>query len=221
MSVRDSVAAAYRASVPEPLRRFIRNAITRGGYSASFFAQLDAAQAASYDVMSESIVERFHPTSVVDVGCGSGALLAALAKRGVANGVGFEASPHGVAAARRRNVDVRETDLTQPFTLDDDFDLAICLEVAEHLPASAADRFVDGLASGPDVVLFSAATPGQGGENHINEQPHEYWIAKFAQRGFAMDEALTSALRSEWSAKDVATWYCNNAIIFRRTRSRG
>ncbi|MDQ3282703.1 MAG: class I SAM-dependent methyltransferase [Acidobacteriota bacterium] len=219
MSARDRVASAYRAIVPEPLRRFVRDAITRRGYSAAFFAKLDAAQAASYDVMAASIAERLHPSAVLDVGSGSGALLAALARDGVTKTTGWESSPHGVAASRRRKVEVHEVDLGQPFTIGREFDLAICLEVAEHLPESLADQFVDGLASGPGVLLFSAATPGQGGENHINEQPHDYWIEKFARRGFAVDEAMTRELRAEWRAADVASWYCNNSIIFRRTRS--
>ena len=141
---------------------------------------------------------------------------AALSRRGVAVAVGLESSPDGVAAARRRNVDVRICDLAKPFALEPRFDVAICLEVAEHLPASVADQFVDCLASGPNTLVFSAATPGQGGENHVNEQPHEYWIEKLRARGFVMDAEMTAAVRAEWTSRGVASWYCNNVIFFRR-----
>jgi SAM-dependent methyltransferase len=217
MSVKTTLAATYRRVVPEPLRRFVRNRIARNGYSREFFTQLDELQAASYDVMAATLVDRLAPRSVVDVGCGSGALLAALQRRGVPTLLGLESSPEGLALARRRGVDARSCDLGHPFTLNRDFDLAVCLEVAEHLPEPLADAFVASLASGPNHLVFSAATPGQGGENHVNEQPHDYWIAKLAGHGFVVDTEATRDVRAEWSARDVAPWYCSNVIFFERS----
>jgi SAM-dependent methyltransferase len=214
--LKSAIAALYRRIVPEPVRRFVRDRLTARGYSRSFFAQMDQAQAASYAVLAETIVERLHPSSVVDVGCGSGGLLAALARHDVPRLLGLESSPDGVRLARRRNVDVRVCDLSKPFKLDESFDVAVCLEVAEHLPGSLAEQFADGLASGPDVLVFSAATPGQGGENHINEQPHEYWIEKLRARGFVIDEHATQEVRADWTKRGVASWYCRNVIFFRR-----
>lgn len=62
-------------------------------------------------------------------------------------------------------------------------DLAICLEVAEHLEPSVAGNLVTNLARA-DYILFSAATPGQPGVGHINCRPHEYWHELFALEGF-------------------------------------
>ena len=206
--------SVYRAVLPEPLRRFVRNHLVRPGYSPEFFDRLDEMQAASYDVMAGSIVEQLQPRFVVDVGCGSGALLAALAARGVRT-LGLEGSPAGVACARRRKIDVRLTDLAQPFEVEP-CDLVISLEVAEHLPESAAEQFVASLTSAAPHIVFSAATPGQGGLGHINEQPHAYWIAKFRERGFTVDEETTQAVREHWRRSNVASWYCNNVLFLRR-----
>jgi len=205
--------SVYRAVLPEPLRRFVRNRLVRPGYSPAFFDHLDEMQAASYDVMAASIVEQLHPRFVVDVGCGSGALLAALASRGVRT-LGLEGSPAGVACARRRNIDVRLADLTQPFTVEP-CDAVISLEVAEHLPETAADRFVASLASAAPHIVFSAATPGQGGHDHINEQPHGYWLEKFSVHGFGADEETTEAVRQHWRDRGVASWYCKNVFFLR------
>lgn len=213
MSFSSRARAAYRAIFPEPLRRFVRNRLMRGGYSPAFFDRLDEMQAGSYDVMAGSIVDRLHPRFVVDVGCGSGALLAALAARGVRT-FGLEGSPAGVASARRRKIDVRLTDLIQPFTLEP-CDVVISLEVAEHLPESAADPFVASLTSAAPHVVFSAATPGQGGLDHINEQPHAYWLEKFRARGFIADEETTEAVREHWRRSGVASWYCRNVFFLR------
>jgi trans-aconitate methyltransferase len=207
------VRSVYRAVFPEPLRRFVRNRLVRPGYSPAFFDHLDELQAASYDVMAGSIVEQLHPRFAVDVGCGSGALLAALAARGVRT-LGLEGSPAGVASARRRKIDVRLTDLAQPFEVEP-CDVVISLEVAEHLPESAADQFVASLASAAPHIVFSAATPGQGGLDHINEQPHAYWIEKFSGRGFTVDEETTQTVREHWRRSGVASWYCKNVLFLR------
>lgn len=213
MSFSSRARAAYRAIFPEPLRRFVRDRLVRPGYSPAFFDQLDEMQAASYHVMAGSIVDRLHPRFVIDVGCGSGALLAALAARGVRT-LGLEGSPAGVASARRRKIDVRLTDLAQPFTIEP-CDAVISLEVAEHLPETAAGAFVASLTSAAPYIVFSAATPGQGGLHHINEQPHAYWLEKFRERGFIADEETTEAVRDDWRESGVASWYCRNVFFLR------
>jgi 2-polyprenyl-3-methyl-5-hydroxy-6-metoxy-1,4-benzoquinol methylase len=88
------------------------------------------------------------------------------------------------------------SDLAYPLKLERQFDLVQSLEVAEHLPEQASEQFVDSLVRHGRLVLFSAATPGQGGENHINEQPWEYWRAKFAARNFELFDFLRPRLRS-------------------------
>jgi 2-polyprenyl-3-methyl-5-hydroxy-6-metoxy-1,4-benzoquinol methylase len=65
--------------------------------------------------------------------------------------------------------------LIQPLDLEKEFDLVVSLEVAEHLPASAADQFVNTLVKHGKKILFSAAIPGQGGQDHLNEQWPDYW----------------------------------------------
>ena len=55
--------------------------------------------------------------------------------------------------------DFQVQDLRRSFRLERRFDLALCLEVAEHLPAKAADAFVASLVELAPVVVFSAAMP--------------------------------------------------------------
>jgi len=105
----------------------------------------------------------------------------------------------------------RRTDLTKPVALDRKYDLAICLEVAEHLPASSAGTFVDSIAQASDLILFSAAIPNQGGTHHINEQWQDYWVALFGQRGFAASDIIRLAI---WGRPDVEWWYQQNTLLF-------
>ncbi len=85
------------------------------------------------------------------------------------------------------------------------------LEVAEHIPEQAADTFIDSLTRHGRLILFSAATPGQGGEHHVNEQPPRYWQAKFAARGFQLFDFLRPRLRAN---KAVYLWYRHNVFVY-------
>ena len=102
-------------------------------------------------------------------------------------------------------------DLTQSFDLDRKFDLATCLEVAEHLPQGCARQLVSNLTSLAPIVLFSAAIPHQGGTNHINEQWPEYWAELFAEHNFRPVDCLRESL---WDDDNVAYWYAQNLILY-------
>ncbi|MEL7345935.1 MAG: hypothetical protein AAFN59_13950, partial [Pseudomonadota bacterium] len=96
------------------------------------------------------------------------------------------------------------------------FDIALSTEVAEHLPATIADPYVDFLIAISDTVIMTAATPGQGGTDHVNEQPNAYWIEKFDARGFAHDAGETEDWRSDWKVRGVDRARAKNVMIFRR-----
>ena len=104
-----------------------------------------------------------------------------------------------------------EHDLAQAFVLGRRFDLVLCLEVAEHLPDSSAALLVESLCRHGDVILFSAAPPGQGGAAHINEQPYEYWRTLFAARGYRMYDTVRRAIAD---LHEVSYWYRYNAFLF-------
>src|SRR5690606_41065311 len=97
-----------------------------------------------------------------------------------------------------------EWDLRHPFDLGRGFDLVICLEVAEHLPESSAADLVDSLCRHSNRILFSAAIPGQGGQNHLNEQWSEYWQAHLLSRGYNI---VGAARRTMCIEEEVVFWY--------------
>jgi hypothetical protein len=96
------------------------------------------------------------------------------------------------------------------------FDVAVSMEVAEHLPEMVADRYVHLLTRLSQVIVFASAPPGQGGADHVNEQPPSYWISKFQQNAFRHAEELSQSWRESWKAAgDVEDWYHQNLMIFR------
>lgn len=180
-------------------------------YDQSFFDYIESGAARSARVVVSQMQPLLSPRSVLDLGCGRGAWVAAWLEAGVRDAVGVDGD-----YVDRERLCVPETsfvasNLTQPFDLEKRFDLAQSLEVAEHLPPDAAETFVDSLCRHSDLVLFSAAVTGQGGENHLNERPLEYWRMLFAKRGYAPFDVLRPALRTR---RDVEPWYRYNVVLY-------
>ena len=93
----------------------------------------------------------------------------------------------------------------------DKVDLAICLEVAEHVEATHAKDLVETLTGASDVILFSAAIPKQGGQGHVNEQWMTYWKEMFEERDYLFADIIRPVI---WTNKDVEVWYRQNTVMF-------
>lgn len=155
--------------------------------------------------------------TAADVGCGVGTWLAVLAQRGVATIHGYEGDWVATQQLEIPAHCLSHHDLTTPITSPGTrYDLALSLEVAEHLPESAAETFVDSLTRLSDFILFSAAIPGQGGRHHINEQWLEYWLERFASHDYV---GLDVIRRPIWHDTEIADWYRQNVILL-AARSR-
>ena len=188
-------------------------------YDSNYYAStVEGPAVGSAAAISESIILDLRPNTIVDVGCGTGALLEALRKGGC-QVFGLEYSTAALRYCQARALDVRKFDLERDsFAADQVFDVAISMEVGEHLPEETADRYVDLLTRLSGMIVFTAAPPGQGGDDHVNEQPQSYWIAKFQVLGFDYDDVLSSRWSSTWREKVVvAPFYHENLMIFRRT----
>ncbi len=184
-------------------------------YDHEYYQEVESEVRRSAGPIVASVLRDFAPRTLLDVGCGTGAILAAFAARGI-EVTGLEYSKAALSCCRKRGLNVHEFDLesVNAAPIASHFDLVISMEVAEHLPRKIADRFVDLLTSYAANVVFTAATPGQGGKNHVNEQPHEYWIEKFSERGFEYASERSLAWREEWKSHDAASWYSRNVMLF-------
>ena len=169
--------------------------------------------------IASTILNDFRPTCVIDVGCGTGALLEALRDRGC-EVLGLEYSEVALKYCHSRLLRVAKFDLEKDIFRDNrTFDVAISMEVGEHLPEKVADRYVDLLTRLSQVIVFTAAPPSQGGIDHVNEQPPSYWISKFQQRRFKHAKELSQRWRESWKAGgDVESYYHENLMIFRRVQ---
>ncbi|TSK04499.1 MAG: glycosyltransferase [Geobacter sp.] len=182
-------------------------------YDEGFYEEQKSASLRSAEAIVPILMETFAPASVIDVGCGVGGWLQVFQRHGVANICGYDASD---LSADKYFIDKRHIftglDLASPtFRIQQQADLLLCLEVAEHLPHETADAFVRTLAGAAPVVIFSAALPGQTGVNHVNEQPPWYWRERFNKAGYMeLDFLRPRLLRNE----DVCWWYRQNITCF-------
>ncbi len=187
-------------------------------YDPKFYqAYADESKASARCVVSK-LVALLQPASAVDVGCGVGTWLSVFEELGVPTLRGFDGSyvqekEFKLAWDRFTPVDL-ENPPQSPGTR---FDVAISMEVAEHLAEDKADKFVDFLCSCSDVVAFSAAIPFQGGTDHRNEQWQSYWAEKFLARGYLASDLLR---RHAWGAPDCAYYYQQNVVLYVHKDSR-
>jgi SAM-dependent methyltransferase len=179
----------------------------------SMFDWLDETSPASAEVVVPIVLDLVRPASVVDVGCGRGAWLAVFRRHGVADVLGVDGAYVDRGSLVIPTESFLAADLSHPTDVGRGFDLALCLEVGEHLPESAAPALVETLTSAAPAVLFSAAIPGQGGVGHVNEQWPGYWAELFARRGYLPFDVLRPRL---WEDRRVAVWYRQNAFLYAR-----
>lgn len=151
------------------------------------------------------------PRTVIDVGCGEGWWASAFAAAGC-EATGIERQTPATVAPGVRIVEfdlTRIADGGRP-KLPGRFDLAVCLEVAEHLPERAARPLVGWLTELAAAVVFSAAIPDQRGDGHLHERWPDYWAAVFAEHGYHVTGALRFLF---WTDGRVAPWYAQNMLL--------
>jgi SAM-dependent methyltransferase len=163
------------------------------------------------------IMEAVGCRSVIDVGCGVGTWLSVFLEHGVTDVQGIDGPYVDVEALLIPRDHFVKADLSASLPrLDRRFDVALCLEVAEHLPASSTENLVEALTSYSPVVVFSASVPFQEGTGHINEQWLEYWIERFSNHGYVAIDYLRPKI---WNNPAVEWWYAQNTIFYVNERA--
>lgn len=180
-------------------------------YSADFYADLLGRAVPSARRILPIVAEYVRVDRVVDIGCGTGDWLATAAALGSSRVVGLDGAYVPVDRLAISKEQFVPTDLETQISLQAPVDLALCLEVAEHLSSGRAAGLVHDLCRLAPAVLFSAAIPGQGGVGHINEQWQSYWVALFAEHGFECWDVVRPRV---WHADDTAWCYRQNAFLF-------
>jgi len=183
-------------------------------YNLDFYQHADKLAYSSAQIIVPSLLSVIPVDSVIDVGCGTGAWLAVFRQQGVDNILGIEGWwVLNYPGLLRIPVDkmIIVNDLRDEWNLTARFDLALCLEVAEHLPYGFARDLIERLVSLAPVVLFSAAVPGQEGTCHVNEQWPEFWERLFGEHDYLPVDLLRPRI---WQNPAVAWFYQQNMYLY-------
>jgi len=162
------------------------------------------------------LYEHFRPKRLVDLGCGCGVYSYFFKQKGVE-----VLSIDGVLPPAQYSYPLRIEcrDLTVPFdNLWGNFDLALCLDVAEHIPESLCDIFLSNLSKFSPTLLMACAPPNQGGHHHVNEKPKRYWINRLAEYGFAYNRKQTGILCEIFKKKrPIYMWMWEHLSVYEKS----
>jgi len=180
-------------------------------YDDTFFRYIQEGSRRSAEVIVPLVANHLRIESILDVGCGAGAWLAEYRRQGIPTCVGVDGDYVNTSKLLIPPTTFVPRNVGHTFDLGRRFDLVQCLEVGEHLEPGSSRSLVENLVRHSDLVLFSAAVPGQGGENHTNEQPYEFWRALFAEHDYAPHDFVRPLVRG---AAVVEIWYRQNTILY-------
>jgi hypothetical protein len=185
-------------------------------YDDAFFDFVDAGAARSAKAFLEPVARQLfadtaRPAAVADFGCGRGAWVRQWLDLGVPEVFGVD----GDYVPREKLLIPGDrfiaADLSRPCDIGKRFDVVQCLEVAEHIAPECSGTLVDNLVRHGDIVIFSAAPPGQGGEHHVNERPYSFWQSQFAAHGYHLYDAIRPLVGGR---ADIEPWYRYNTFVF-------
>jgi len=185
-------------------------------YDKKFFVKRRAQTLVSAEKILDIMWQIFQPKSVLDVGCGTGIWLAECKRKGAEIIHGFDGPWVPREDLEIVNEEFSECDLENMDAHAGQFEMALCIELAEHLSEESGQRLIVFLTSHSDAVLFSAAVPGQGGTGHINERPQSYWHKKFLECDFECFDLVRPLI---WCDDDVNVIYKQNMLFYARRGS--
>jgi hypothetical protein len=186
--------------------------MTSESYNREFYEGLNRNNGQSAMYLAEYLIKRLNFTSAIDIGCGNGDLLKSFLNLGIKKLKGIEGNRNFILQDDQFDVSIEN--LESQILFHKKYDIAICLEVAEHLDASFADNLISTLTNASDLIVFSAAVPGQGGTNHVNEQPPNYWALKFLAQGYTL---IMDPREEIWNHQGIAPYYRQNILVYKKS----
>jgi hypothetical protein len=164
-------------------------------------------------IVLEHVLKLVDVKSAADVGCCLGTWTQSLIENGVKDVIPID-GPWCDMDLLSKHIDVSKFvahDLNKGVFNDGNrYDLAICLEVAEHVEPQNELNVVETLVGLSDTILFSAAIPHQGGDGHVNEQWPSHWRELFRRYGYEFVDVIRPYI---WTRDEVYRWYKQNMFI--------
>ncbi|MBC8444459.1 class I SAM-dependent methyltransferase [Candidatus Woesearchaeota archaeon] len=183
----------------------------RIAYNEEFYDEMSDSSYNSAKIYLGHLWKYMQPVSVLDVGCGRGAWLKACHEYGSRELLGFDGEWNSQSMMIDKDIKYKSIDLNRVFNVEKRVDLAMSLEVAEHLNPTLSNQFVNCLTESSDAILFSAAYCKQGGTEHINENKHSYWAKIFSNYNYVPFDLFRPTF---WGDTRVGFWYRQNTFLY-------
>lgn len=134
-----------------------------------------------WSTQAKWIMDQFHPTSVLDLGCSFGWIVRELTKHGVPS-QGLEVSEYAVKKGQEKGAPVIQGDVRNLPFHDGEFDCITGFDVLEHIPLNFIDKTIEGIARVCGrYAIFNIPSEFGTDETHLNIQDKGYWIEKFSK----------------------------------------
>lgn len=188
-------------------------------YNQEYYDSITNEEMEPAQHLAEILMTLYNPKNVCDIGCANGLYLLPFYKAGVYVGGGDVSTPEPLIPFRY----ISPFDITREknITPQAKWDITLCLEVMEHIDEQYAKQAIGNLCTFSDIIIFSAAVPGQGGTHHVNCQPKEYWKKLFEENGYELDEIRTDLVLYYITKFVHMGWLKNNLMIFQRRKGSG
>ena len=182
-------------------------------YDKTFYDEQSEDSFISAKLMVPHIIEKLNPDSVIEFGCGVGNWgKVIIEESNVKSYLGVDGEYVLEEYLKIPSNLFKAADLNE-YNHFGRFDMALCLETAEHIETKNSKNLVKSLTSASDIIVFGAAIPGQGGTNHINEQWLSFWEDLFSEFGYGLRDELRPIF---WDDPRIAYWYIQNTVIFEK-----
>jgi hypothetical protein len=182
-------------------------------YSRDFHTSIENDEYPQAVRLAEYISQYLHPSKFIDFGCSTGLYLREIKNKiPTILSIGYEFSEPAVSHALCS--DVIQFDLTNKLDIEKvPNTLGLCLEVLEHIADEHWHPVLENLTQNCDMILFSAAVPGQGGTGHINCRHKIDWIRRFHSLGWVIDLDRTKHMLEHMKNGYHMGWFAWNAMI--------
>ena len=154
--------------------------------------------------------------SLIDLGCATGHYLFYSLKEGVSDILGIEGSPVAFSNLLVDEKYIVQHDLRRPLILDRKYDIALSIDVAEHIDKKYFDIYLKSVCDSSDLIIFSAAIPNEGGLYHVNEQSHEWWILRFKKYFFRFNKKMVDLIEQKMEENAI---FGPNIMVFQRIKN--
>jgi len=182
-------------------------------YDHHFYDKLEKEVLKSSKVLAPIIVNKYNPKSILDIGCGNGIWLKTFEDYGINDYLGTDGDYVNEDIFRADYSKFIAKNLESEVNFNKKFDLAISLEVGEHISKHSSETYIKSICKHSDLIIFSAAIPGQKGTNHINENPQSFWAELFKKQGFHPYDEIRPII---WYDSRILYWYRQNIIVYKK-----